>query len=99
MWLTPAVLFMAMNLVVATIAVASSLMSLVAVPRGTRDDNEAMGEPRGLLLCASSFLAVDYLRSSFSFSRLSLAANHAQVVQPLSGDDVAPVEPKPSLQQ
>lgn len=73
-------------------------MSAAAAPGGTGDD-EAAGEPRGLLLCAPSFLAVDRLHSSFNFSRLGLTADHVQVVQPLFADDMAPAEPEPSLQQ
>lgn len=95
-WLTPAVLFVAMNLVIATIAVASRLMS----SPGDGDGDEAAGERRGLFQRALSFL-----RSSFSFSsRLRVASDHAlaQVVQPqpqpLFGDDGVP-NPGPSLQQ
>ena len=80
-WLTPAVLFVFVNLVIATIAVASRLMPPAADERR-----------RGLLLRAPS-MAVDRLRASLSFSRLGLAADHA----PLFGDDVvvAP-DPEPS---
>ncbi|CAO2037725.1 unnamed protein product [Urochloa humidicola] len=71
-WLTPAVLFVLVNLVVATIAVASWLMS----PDPAADDEAGGARRRGVLLRAPS-LAVDRLRASFSFSRLGLAADHA----------------------
>ncbi|CAL4889103.1 unnamed protein product [Urochloa decumbens] len=69
-WLTPAVLFVLVNLVVATIAVASWLMS--PEPGAARDD--AGGGRRGAALLRSPSFAVDRLRASFSFSRLGLAA-------------------------
>ncbi|CAN6237584.1 unnamed protein product [Urochloa humidicola] len=80
-WLTPAVLFVLVNLVVATIAVASWLMS--PEPAGPGDEQHPGGARRGgavpVLLRAPS-LAVDRLRASFSFSRLGLAAaDHAPV--------------------
>ena len=80
-WLTPAVLFVFVNLVISTIAVASRLMPPAADERR-----------RGLLLRAPS-LAADRLRASLSFSRLGLAADHA----PLFGDDVVEApDPEPS---
>ena len=79
-WLTPAVLFVFVNLVIATIAVASRLMPPAADERR-----------RGLLLRAPS-LAVDRLRASLSFSRLGLAADHA----PFFGDDVGAPDLVPS---
>ena len=79
-WLTPAVLFVFVNLVIATIAVASRLMPPAAAERR-----------RGLLLRAPS-LAADRLRASLSFSRLGPAADHA----PLFGDDVGAPDPVPS---
>lgn len=60
-WFTPAVLFVLLNLVIATIAVASRLSSSA----------NGDGERRGALLRAPS-LALDRLRS-FSFSRLPAA--------------------------
>jgi len=82
-WLTHAVLFVVVNLVIVTIAVASRLMPPPAAAPGH--------ERRGLLLRAPS-LAVDRLRASLSFSRLGLAADHA----PLFGDDVGAPDPVPS---
>ncbi|RLN09896.1 hypothetical protein C2845_PM11G01310 [Panicum miliaceum] len=79
-WLTPAVLFVLVNLVIATIAVASRLM-----PAAAPGD-----ERRGLLLRAPS-LAVDRLRASLSFSRLGLAPDHA----PLFDDAGAPEPSSP----
>ncbi|TKW37237.1 hypothetical protein SEVIR_1G035300v4 [Setaria viridis] len=87
-WLTPAVLFVLVNLVIATIAVASRLMSPgtgTAAPGGV---DEVGGGRRALLRAPS--LAVDRLRASFSFSRLGgLAADHAPLF------DYAAAEPSP----
>ncbi|CAL4970555.1 unnamed protein product [Urochloa decumbens] len=69
-WLTPAVLFVLVNLVVATIAVASWLMS----PEPGAAGDDAGGGWRGAALLRSPSFAVDRLRASFSFSRLGLAA-------------------------
>ncbi|KAJ1278589.1 hypothetical protein BS78_04G090500 [Paspalum vaginatum] len=68
-WLTPAVLFVAVNLVVATIAVASRLMA-----PGDGGGDEAAGERLGRGLLRAPSLAVDRLRSSLSFSRPGLLA-------------------------
>ncbi|KAF8769770.1 hypothetical protein HU200_006382 [Digitaria exilis] len=72
-WLTPGVLFVLVNLVVITIAVASRLM-----PQPQAPEDAGAGERRarpGLMGAPS--LAVDRLRSTFSFSRLGLPADHA----------------------
>ena len=79
-WLTHAVLFVVVNLVIATIAMASRRMPLPA-PGDKR---------RGLLLHAPS-LAVDRLRASISFSRLGLAAD-----QTLFGENVGAPKMEPS---
>ncbi|KAF8691550.1 hypothetical protein HU200_040700 [Digitaria exilis] len=72
-WLTPGVLFVLVNLVVVTIAVASRLM-----PQPQAPEDAGAGERRarpGLMRAPS--IAVDRLRSTFSFSRVGLAADHA----------------------
>jgi hypothetical protein len=91
-WLTPAVLFVLVNLVIATIAVASRLM-----PPGTAAaaDDEAGGGRRAAALLRAPSLVVDRLRTSFSFSRLGgLAADHAPLF-----DYAAPAVAEPPAHQ
>ncbi|WVZ77283.1 hypothetical protein U9M48_025168 [Paspalum notatum var. saurae] len=102
-WLTPAVLFLAVNLVVATIAVASRLMAAPA-PGGDEDEDEAAaGERVARALLRAPSLAVDRLRSSLSFSRLGLAvpgAGDGDGAQPPGFDAAAGAAsaPEPALQ-
>ncbi|PVH65855.1 hypothetical protein PAHAL_1G090900 [Panicum hallii] len=81
-WLTPAVLFVAVNLVIATIAVASRLMPAAAP-----------GDERRRLLLRAPSLAVDRLRASLSFSRLGLAADHAPLFDDAGAEPSSPLAP------
>ncbi|CAL5059404.1 unnamed protein product [Urochloa decumbens] len=94
-WLTPAVLFVLVNLVVATIAVASWLMSPepgAAAPVG----DDAGGGRRGAALLRAPSFAVDRLRASFSFSRLGLAAADHFDYSAAAAATEEPSEPQPA---
>ncbi|CAN6243614.1 unnamed protein product [Urochloa humidicola] len=91
-WLTPAVLFVLVNLVVATIAVASWLMS----PAAAAGDDEPGGARRGGVLLRAPSLAVDRLRASFSFSRLGLAADHAPLFDYAAAAAAEPSDDSPA---